>query len=208
MADLRAPTPSAAAELVFPARHEWLEKLSGLRRRLTATLAARLSGRRTALNAALSRLRHPSRRITDGRLRLDDLVFRLDTRTKALISRQRERLSWREGRFIAIINGDLCGKYKVKVKNYNRYLLKNMEIIIIKNRKALHHLTERLNDLSPTAILKRGYSITRSLPERQTLRRSDETTAGEAVEIQLAHGILKATITETGANPAGEQENI
>jgi exodeoxyribonuclease VII large subunit len=98
----------------------------------------------------------------------------------------------------------LFSKYKENVEELNHYLLKNIEISILDRRRRLDHLTERLHGLSPLAILKRGYSITRTLPQRRTLRSSDETAAGEAVEIQLAHGFLRADVTHTGTKPTGK----
>jgi exodeoxyribonuclease VII large subunit len=77
--------------------------------------------------------------------------------------------------------------------------LKAIQVSVSNSRNTVAHLTERINDLSPLSVLRRGYSITRSLPEYRTLRRAEETNPGERVEIQLAQGRLKATITETSA---------
>jgi exodeoxyribonuclease VII large subunit len=197
MADLRAPTPSAAAELVFPARDEWLDRLAELRRRLATALKGRLSVQRTAAATLTSRLKHPSRRIADGRLRLDDLVFRLEARMRALISWQRDQLSWRKIRFNDIITSDFTSIHHKKLEVLNEKLLKNIDLIIRQRNQHLTHLTARLNDLSPLNVLKRGYSITRALPRRETLRRSDQTAIGGAVEIQLSNGYLFATVTGT-----------
>jgi exodeoxyribonuclease VII large subunit len=196
-ADVRAPTPSAAAELVFPAREEWLEKLAELHRRMVVTLKGRLYAHRTVAASLASRLKHPNRRIVDGRLRLDDLIFRLEARMRTLISWQRDQLSWRKKRFNDIITYDYTGIYHEKLNLLNDNLLKNINIILKENQQRLAHLTARLNDLSPLNVLKRGYSITRSLPRRATLRRSDQTAIGEAVEIQLSNGYLFATVTKT-----------
>jgi exodeoxyribonuclease VII large subunit len=202
VADLRAPTPSAAAELVFPARDEWREKLAELRRRMVAALKGRLNAQRTVAATLASRLKHPSRRIADGRLRLDDLIFRLEARIRALISWQRDQLSWRKTRLKYMITGDFTSIHHEKLDLLNDNLLKNINLIIRNNKKRQAHLTARLNDLSPLNVLKRGYSITRSLPRREPLRRSDQTAIGEAVEIQLSSGYLFATITETGKAPS------
>jgi exodeoxyribonuclease VII large subunit len=208
VADVRAPTPSAAAEVVFPAIHEARERLAELRRRLGAALLGRLTAKRGELVEISGRLKHPRRRIVDGRLRLDDLLFRASARMKALVSVQRRQLFWCTDRFNAITTSDLISKHNDLLEKLTEKLLKNIDNNINHHRRTVDHLTERLNDLSPLAILKRGYSITRALPHRQTLRRSDETGPGEAVEIQLAKGYLKATITETHAVQDGEAEMI
>jgi exodeoxyribonuclease VII large subunit len=201
-ADVRAPTPSAAAELVFPAREEWWDKLMTLRRRMAAALKGRTDAQRAMVDVLASRLKHPSRRITDGRLRLDDLIFRLEARMRALVSWQRSQFSWRLQRFNSIITEDFTGNYHVKLKEIDENLIKFINILVSNKRQQLVHLSARLNDLSPLNVLKRGYSITRSLPHRETLRRSEQTVVGEAVEIQLSHGCLQATVTEADAAPS------
>lgn len=94
-ADLRAPTPSAAAELAVPVRSE----LSARCDRLTAALVNRfrrfLEDRRRVLKAATGRIIHPRRRIEDGRLRLDDAVARMSRAMARSLERRRERLTWR-----------------------------------------------------------------------------------------------------------------
>jgi exodeoxyribonuclease VII large subunit len=199
VADVRAPTPSAAAELVFPANHERRAKLEGLHEQLKKILLARLAAHRQALSQTRNRLQHPRRRIADSRLRLDDLVFRASARIQAMTTRQREQLSWREKRFNSIITSGLTLKLRDKLDVLTSCLLKAIQVSVSNSRNTVAHLTERINDLSPLSVLRRGYSITRSLPEYRTLRRAEETNPGERVEIQLAQGRLKATITETSA---------
>jgi exodeoxyribonuclease VII large subunit len=208
VADMRAPTPSAAAELVFPAGHEQREKLRGLRHRLEKAVVTKLTSHRRELSQASQRLRHPHRRITDSRLRLDDLMFRAIARMQGLTTRHRELLSWRISRFNSIMSSDLTGKLREKLEVLNSYLLKGMQASLSDKRNSVNHLTERINDLSPLSVLRRGYSITRSLPEHRALRRAEETAPGERVEIQLAQGRLEATITETSAAFADGQENF
>jgi exodeoxyribonuclease VII large subunit len=208
VADMRAPTPSAAAELVFPARHEARDRLAELHRRLGAVLLGGVTHRRAKLHDIGGRLKHPRRRIVDGRLRLDDLLFRAEARMKALLGMQRRQLSWSTGRFNAIITSDLLSKNNYKLEQLNINILKAIRNKLSNRRQSVAHLTERLNDLSPLAILKRGYSITRALPQGRTLHCSKEIDPGDAVEIQLAEGYLKATITETGDAQVGEPASI
>ena len=208
VADVRAPTPSAAAELVFPASHEARERLAELRRRLGTALLGRLANKRGKLYDISGRLKHPRRRIVDGRLRLDDLLFRANARMKTLIAMQRRQLNWRTERFNAMITSDLFTNNNHKLEQSESKLLNIIENTLDNHRRSVAHLTERLNDLSPLAILKRGYSITRALPQGQTLRCSKEIDPGGTVEIQLAEGYLKATITETRDAQIGEPASI
>jgi exodeoxyribonuclease VII large subunit len=208
VADVRAPTPSAAAEMVFPAGHEARDRLAELHRRLRAVLLGGVTHRRAKLHDISGRLKHPRRRIVDGRLRLDDLLFRANARMKALVGMQRRQLSRIAGRFNAIITSDLFSENNHKLEQMNIKMQKVITNTLSNRRQSVAHLTERLNDLSPLAILKRGYSITRALPQGRTLRCSKEIDPGEAVEIQLAEGYLKATITETSDAQSSEPASI
>jgi exodeoxyribonuclease VII large subunit len=208
VADVRAPTPSAAAELVFPAGHEARDRLAELHRRLGAILLGGVTNDRAKLYAISGRLKDPRRRIVDGRLRLDDLMFRANARMKALLAMQRRQLYWSAKRFNAIITRNLLAENNHKLEELEDKILKIIENKLEVNRKLVTHLTERLKGLSPLAILKRGYSITRALPQGETLRCSKEIDPGEAVEIQLAEGLLKATITETRDAQIGEPVSI
>ncbi|MBW2673588.1 MAG: exodeoxyribonuclease VII large subunit [Deltaproteobacteria bacterium] len=85
VADLRAPTPSAAAELVVPDRRDLLERTQRLRSRLTRACRVSLRGWKTGLNFVAERLRDPKGRIADLRMGLDDRYARLETRARLCI---------------------------------------------------------------------------------------------------------------------------
>jgi len=145
VADLRAPTPSAAAELAVPLKDELVQKCDRRFIALKNSFNRYIQHRRNILNHLIKRLANPKRKIEDLRIRLDDMTQRLIRIFVNNIRQKQEHLLWR---------------------------------------------TERLNALNPKAILARGYSITRRLPDKSVVTDSESVSKEENLEIILAKGGL------------------
>ena len=190
VADLRVPTPSAAAELAVPLKSDLIKKTA----ELTTTLTIRLSRYIEHLQALLKEMSHrlvdPNKRIEDLRLKTDDLLSRLIRTFKKNIIQQHERLEWRFDKLNS--HNPLIYTKKANEKldqNYNN-LLTYIRIILNKKQFLLRELDARLNTLSPNAILDRGYSITRTIPDAVIVRNPLQVEIGQDLEVMVAKGSL------------------
>ena len=194
VADLRAPTPSAAAELVVPRRSDLLDTIYSLRQRLIAAQQRFFEDQKNALDTVRARFRDPRMFLADYSIKLDDLHDRLRNyfthHTQALGHELRQlelRLQNRsprrlidEKRFLLdTIHKDLLGGWKHYHDGYTRRL---------NNDAAL------LASLNPLAVLQRGYSITRRESGGDIVRDACRLTLGERVRIQLAQGSFRANV--------------
>jgi exodeoxyribonuclease VII large subunit len=178
VADLRAPTPSAAAELVVPLKFDLFKKNAELTSTLTIRISRYIEHLQILVKEMSNRLVDPNKRIGDLRLRTDDLLSRLIRTFKKNIIQQHERLEWRFD--------------KLNSHNPLIYTKKLTYIRIILNKKQflLRELDARLNALSPNAILDRGYSITRTIPEAVIVRNPRQVDIGQDLEVMVAKGAL------------------
>jgi len=194
VADLRAPTPSAAAELVVPSRSDLLDTIYSLRQRLITAQRRFFDDQKNALDTVRGRFRDPRVFLADYSIRLDDLHDKLRNyfthHTQALGHELRQlelRLQNRsprrlidEKRFLLdTIHKDLLGGWKHYHDGYTRRL---------NNDAAL------LASLNPLAVLQRGYSITRRESGDDIVRDASRLTFGERVRIQLAQGSFRASV--------------
>ena len=190
VADLRAPTPSAAAELVVPEKKDLMRRCRDQNSALKLAISNRIEQFRTFLDALSSRLVDPRRRIQDFRLRLDDLSLRLQQSIIRRMASNREKLLLWQGRFDA--NNPLAAvklhKEKVEKTKYNLY--KSYKIFLNQKNAQLRELTAKLEALSPAGILARGYSITRTIPEQKVLRETTNVQLNQDLEVMLAKGTL------------------
>ncbi len=195
-ADLRAPTPSAAAELAVPVKSELKRSLGILSDALELKTMRIVKENRERLRRRSARLVHPEKRIQDWLLKIDDLGARMARIVHADIDRRRERLGWKIERLrvsgpekrIAKVH-DALEQNKYKLLSFFRIRLEKYKFKIEKSAAAL-------TALNPTAILDRGYSITRLLPERTVVREAAAAPAGRLVEITLAQGALVCRVEE------------
>jgi len=190
VADLRAPTPSAAAELAVPLKIDLLKKNAELKTTLIIRFSRYIEHLRTIVKEMSNRLVDPNKRIEDLRLRTDDLLSRLIRTFKKNILQQHERLEWRFDSLNS--NNPLIHTKKANDKleqNYNN-LLTYIRILINNKQFLLRELNARLNALSPNAILARGYSITRTIPDEGIVRNPTQVEIGQDLEVILAKGSL------------------
>ncbi len=196
VADLRAPTPSAAAELVVPVRRELAASLKALHMRVInnqGRLMAKLSEQVTVLGR---RLKDPQRRLADLRMMIDDRLERL----KLCLNHKRAIQGHRLNNFEVRL---LHANPLLRVRDY-RFVLENLRKNVI---AGWHDMAGRyklrletdiavLDTLSPLAVLKRGYSIVKKLPEGSIVTAAAAVAVGGSVDVKVASGSFQAKVTD------------
>jgi exodeoxyribonuclease VII large subunit len=190
VADLRAPTPSAAAELVVREKNDVKNTLRFLEGSLESEVLQVLQESRTHLSHLNTRLKDPRKRIQEYFLRVDDLLNRFLFLSSWIVDRRREGHAH-------LLEGLLLRNPSQKVKNLRRFisetekrLLQNIRHSIEMQKQKLEGMAGQLDSLSPLSILQRGYSITRKIPSLQILRDSAHVREGDRVEVRLFKGTL------------------
>jgi len=193
-ADLRAPTPSAAAELIVMEKESLVERFKGMRGRLELYTKTYLSNLNQQLALLARGLRDPRKGIADSWMRLDELHGWL-LKLIDLTIKERQKNMRGESRALLLYSPiKLLGSLEQQI-NFQRRALTLMILKRLKeNRMALSHFGERLNDLNPGSVMERGYSITRKLPEEVILKDVASLTTGDHVGVTLAKGELVCQI--------------
>ena len=188
VADLRAPTPSAAAELAVPVKKELILKVSNLSGILTTRFLRYFEHLQTALKRMSNRMVHPTMKIMDLMLKTDDMLDRLNRAFKNAFLKHHEQLGWRIEKLFSknpSIQIKLL-KDKLDIKNTNIKIY--TQILFNKKQSTLRELEAKLHTLSPKAILTRGYSITRTIPDATVVRDPQELSIGQDLEVMVAGG--------------------
>jgi len=194
VADLRAPTPSAAAEMVICTRDELMDRIAAARAKSTQAMRYRLAMlerrlRQQGIERALSLLQ---RRIGRGLQRIDEQEFRLRERIRAgLDSRERARraLETRLRRF------DMRPRLAADRRRLEACHARAVEIVrvrLARRRSTLDQLAAKLSQLSPLRILDRGYAIV-STPSG-ILKDARDAPPGSGIHVRLAEGELDAVV--------------
>lgn len=172
VADLRAPTPSAAAELVIGNKLELLQHLDHLVRRLAQI----------------------SHKLETAEMRVDDLFQRMQRSLEqkiSLIQITLERLSNRLGRISPIARLD---DYRHRMKLANEKLRSSQGRLLERQRFRLESLAQKLQLLNPTAIMERGYSIVRVEKTGRVVRKVSDVKMGDKLLIQVWKGKITAKV--------------
>ena len=194
VADFRAPTPSAAAEIAIPFKKELSRKITDISEVLTTRFLWYFGHLQAVLKEMSNRLIHPNRKITDLRLKTDDMLGRLNRSFKNSLLKHQERFWWRMERLISnnpSIKIRLL-KDKLNIKNSNIKIY--IQILLSKKQSILRELEAKLNTLSPEAILARGYSITRTIPDAAVIRDPQEVSIGQDLEVMVAKGAFICSV--------------
>jgi len=193
-ADLSAPTPSAAAELLVAEKEYIIKDLNNTREHLRSVMTADLNSLSQALIMLRKGLRDSRKGISDSWMRLDELNNRLIRVMDLILSEQRSRMS-SEGRSLLLHSPEKRITTLVQTIAFRRQIFEHMIDKYIKERHATLNLLEgKIKELGPFSVLKRGYSITRKLPDKTALRSATGIMAGDSVNVILAEGEIDCLV--------------
>ncbi|HAJ27238.1 MAG TPA: exodeoxyribonuclease VII large subunit [Syntrophus sp. (in: bacteria)] len=196
VADLRAPTPSAAAEMIVPSREQLCRQIEGSYGRLLHVQQRLALRRRERVAEATRRLKSPDRILSDFRLILDDHLDKLTlSMNRTLAARSRE-LGYLKTRLVQAGPGERVAKSRMMVTHRHEQLVTGMRNCLKENRHGLDRQRIALQSLSPLGVLQRGYSITRRLPEGTIVKNVDILAAGDHIDVQVASGNIRARVED------------
>ena len=198
VADQRAPTPSAAAELVSPDQQEWLARINTLDGRLQNRLQQALSlGRQQAgwLHKRLQQL-HPGQQLRQQGQRLDQLEQRSRLIVTRYISELKAELNEASGRFKRLSPVHAIAQQRLRQAALGQRLGSAAQRLLADKQRRLAVCSRALDTISPLATLERGYAIVCRLPERHILHQASQVKPGEQVEARLSEGVLVCTVEQ------------
>ncbi|MBB5344491.1 exodeoxyribonuclease VII large subunit [Tunturibacter empetritectus] len=211
VADLRAPTPSAAAELITAAQHRIEERVAALGARVKRAgrfhlMHARQRYTRLSAEAVLNRLRDTVSRKDQ---RLDELRFRLDAAAQRCLRVPAQRLNAESDRLrrqdISVRIAATNHRLQAATQRLQRTAMENVG----GRRTRVERASTRLDVLSPLAVLSRGYALVYlqgGAGDGTLLRSSTDAAPGQTIRARLAQGTLEAEITQTQRDEANIME--
>ncbi|MBN1365734.1 MAG: exodeoxyribonuclease VII large subunit [Syntrophaceae bacterium] len=194
VADLRAPTPSAAVELIVPERMELISKINILRRRMKTGWLRHLQNIKERLASLQERLKDPRRFIINLKINIDDLKERLSSafyHGRQILNNEIRQLELRLQHQSPAIK---IRERKILLKNMQKDLCGNFSCHMSAFKERLQKDSAVLESLNPLAVLKRGYSITSRVDSGMVVRQTDGLKVGDDINVRLARGNFDAKI--------------
>ncbi|MBV36086.1 MAG: exodeoxyribonuclease VII large subunit [Rickettsiales bacterium] len=160
VADLRAPTPSAAAEMLVPNRVDIIHKFQTLERRLTNEFQHKLQIQQAKLDKLVAKIVHPKQRLAQSEADLNRLIKQLKVAQKRYIEQKTFNLNNARSRLQSYKPERHLEQSQQKLDAWLKQLNQAMKQQLGESRQAFALTAQKLNDISPLATLDRGYTIT------------------------------------------------
>jgi len=198
VADLRAPTPSAAAELVIESKHQLAEHLAHLHQRMARGARYRLLMARSQLSdlAQHGAFRRIQDLVARRAQRLDELIFRLAADYQGLLRDYRRRLDVAAAR---VIHYDFRGSLAIgrsQLEAGTNTLLAITRSRLAKSRSTLEQMAAKLDALSPVKILDRGYALVFDA-HGLLVKDAAQLHPGQEITARVSRGIVLAEVKRT-----------
>ena len=188
--DLRAPTPSVAAESVVPDAAEWAARYHEIETRLSSMMRRAVTARRSDVRMLARRLVHPRRRLFDHSQRLDAITMRLSRAANAGVRGQRARIATLAAKLERHSPERITRLYRTRCEALERRLRLAVRGALTRLRSRTSELERALGAFGPQATLERGYSILLRAGGSGVVRSAGDVRAGERLHARLAHGAL------------------
>ena len=195
VSDLRAPTPSAAAEIVCKNVDEIRERIYQSSKRLIYKSKSTIQSKSQFLDYIKKRFIDPIKGLDDKRLKVEDLSQRalraiLNNLKNKKIELDRYRTRGQN------LEKDLLN-YKSRMNFFTEQLVKNQKTIVFNKRLFIDNSTSKIKALSPFSILDRGYSIVYNESNKEIIKDNKQIKPKDKIQVKLAQGLLKAEVLES-----------
>tara|TARA_B110000037_G_scaffold4071_1_gene4473 strand:- start:562 stop:1947 length:1386 start_codon:yes stop_codon:yes gene_type:complete len=194
VADLRAPTPSAAAELLSPNQEDYFEQLFSTSAQFKSAISLAIKQGRQQLTWIAKQLKHPDRRLQEQAQNLDRLDIRLRRAMSNNIASQRAELTQMQRTLSANSPKQLLERNKIRLAAGRGRLDQSMRSVLASRRSSLQTLSRSLNSVSPLSTLARGYSITLD-SSANVVRSTEDVKVGATITSRLSEGEIVSTIS-------------
>ena len=195
VADVRAATPSAAAELVSPDQSQYLVALTQLQQRLSRAMRRQLAQQQPRLMQLQQRLQqlHPQRRLEQQQQRLDELQLRLQRRMQQHLQTARRQHSYLQQSLQHLSPAKAIKQQQLQLQQLAKRLQQAQLQQLKQHKFNLIQLSKQLHTVSPLATLARGYSIAFDA-QQQVVTRNSQLAPGDKVTVKLAEGAFEAEV--------------
>jgi len=196
VADLRAPTPSAAAELISPDGDDILRQFIGFEILLADAIARKTTALAQRVDSLKKRLRHPGHKLQEQAQHLDHLDIRLRRAMNNRLQQQRQQMNTVQSKLARVHPGEAISHYHqllaMHVKQMSRSVKQRIELSQSRTVQAMH----LLDTVSPLKTLGRGYSIIRD-NQGGVVKSVTGVSAGDKLKSQVVDGAIYFTVDST-----------
>ena len=194
VADIRAPTPSIAAEIISQPYSELKETLEGYQSYLLKSVESQFDSQRTRITNLIKRIRHPGDKLREIGQKVDYLETALIQEMHQKVSFKKNQLNLTQLSLQQNSPQNKVKEAKVYLQNASKDLLKAFNLKIERKRKLLGELVATIEAVSPLSVLARGYSIISTEPEGKILSSSNQVEIGQTISAVLNKGSIKAEV--------------
>ena len=197
-ADLRAPTPSAAAEHAAPNQSEWLGGFKFIENRLVEKLRRRLNQQRQRLNWLDKSLQvqHPGEKLQRNAQRLDELDLRLNQAMQHRLKHNAQKLALSSQKLKQFQPSQRIDKHQQGLQYLRQRLERAMQLKLATLKQRQAGIGQTLHAVSPLATLNRGYAIVLRHESSKVVKSTADLAADELIDVRLAKGRLVAQVKE------------
>ena len=195
VADLRAATPSQAAELVTRDSHEWLQRIDMAVSQLESLTARILRDHKQRVENLTARLRHPSQQLALLQNKITTNQDRATALIQSRLAASKHPLAQLNTRLQSASPSRLLKQRQETINNLSSGLPSQMAKVLRDNRRQVEHLSTLLETLGPSATLKRGYAIVTD-ESGKVVRSTQQVEQGHKIAVALDDGQLRARVEE------------
>lgn len=196
IADVRAPTPTAAAELVVPHQNEIREQLEQLKQRLIAAMVSLLQQKQDRLQYLTKRsvFLQPQSLYLQYEQRLDSFITQLKHRFFLQVQRKKEQLNQSRYQLQLANPSQQLEQRRQQLQHLTTLLFRQIQQRLEATRGTLGQTAFRLDALSPLKVMQRGYSLVYRFDRQELISKTQQTQVGDLIRVRLSDGQLRCQV--------------